>query len=262
MSQLIERRAAPSLLGPRGAAPAGTPSRHAGSALLDLMHEGFYMLFMLKHGSAPGDEQGFMDRITAFLDDFEREAKKIRADGDDIEAAKYAFCAAVDEIILASPFTLRKQWERRPLQLLIFGDQLAGEHFFDRLDALRGKGAMRVQALQVFHMCLLLGFQGKYAIDGGEKLSYLTARLGDEIAHIKGKSRGFAPRAERPDQVVNKRGSDVPLWALSSFFALLAICAYLGLKTHLTRGTQTTLAAYADLVKLAPRPTHLTITLP
>ncbi|MEG2031446.1 MAG: type IVB secretion system protein IcmH/DotU [Janthinobacterium sp.] len=260
MSQLIERRAAPSLLGAKGAAPGG--GGRTGSVLLDLMHEGFYMLFLLKNGAAPGDEQGFMERITAFLDEFAREATKIRADGDDIEAAKYAFCAAVDEIILASPFAIRKQWERRPLQLLIFGDQLAGEHFFDRLDALRGKGAMRVQALQVFHMCLLLGFQGKYAIDGGEKLSYLTGRLGDEIAHIKGRSRGFAPRAERPDQVVNKRRSDVPLWVLSSVFAVLAMAAYLGLRSHLTRGTQATLAAYADLVKLAPRPAHLTITLP
>ena len=259
MSQFIERRAAPSLLGPRG--PAIAPGQ-ASSALLDLMHEGFYLLFLLKNGSAPGDEQGFMERIKAFLDEFTREAKKIRADDGDIEAAKYAFCAAVDEIVLASPFDLRKPWERRPLQLLLFGDQLAGEHFFDRLDALRGKGAMRVQALQVFHMCLLLGFQGKYAIDGGEKLSYLTARLGDEIAHIKGKSCGFAPRAERPDQVVNKRRSDVPLWALTSIFALLALCAYLGLRAHLTRNTQATLAAYADLVKLAPRPAHLTITLP
>ena len=259
MSQFIERRAAPSLLGPRG--PAIAPGQ-ASSALLDLMHEGFYLLFLLKNGSAPGDEQGFMERIKAFLDEFTREAKKIRADDGDIEAAKYAFCAAVDEIVLASPFDLRKPWERRPLQLLLFGDQLAGEHFFDHLDALRGKGAMRVQALQVFHMCLLLGFQGKYAIDGGEKLSYLTARLGDEIAHIKGKSRGFAPRAERPDQVVNKRRSDVSLWALTSIFALLALCAYLGLRAHLTRNTQATLAAYADLVKLAPRPAHLTITLP
>lgn len=259
MSQFIERRAAPSLLGPRGPAPV---ARQASSALLDLMHEGFYMLFMLKNGSAPGDEQGFMERITSFLNDYTREAKKIRADDDDIEAAKYAFCAAVDEIVLASSFDLRKPWERRPLQLLLFGDQLAGEHFFDRLDALRGKGAMRVQALQVFHMCLLLGFQGKYAIDGGEKLSYLTARLGDEIAHIKGRSGGFAPRAERPDQVVNKRRSDVPLWALTSILALLALCAYLGLRAHLTRNTQATLAAYADLVKLAPRPAHLTITLP
>ena len=259
MSQFIERRAAPSLLGPRG--PAIAPGQ-ASSALLDLMHEGFYLLFLLKNGSAPGDEQGFMERIKAFLDEFTREAKKIRADDGDIEAAKYAFCAAVDEIVLASPFDLRKPWERRPLQLLLFGDQLAGEHFFDRLDALRGKGAMRVQALQVFHMCLLLGFQGKYAIDGGEKLNYLTARLGDEIAHIKGRSGGFAPRAERPDQVVNKRRSDVPLWALTSILALLALCAYLGLRAHLMRNTQATLAAYADLVKLAPRPAHLTITLP
>lgn len=261
MSQLIERRSAPSLLGPRGPGP-GAANVNAGSALLDLMHEGFYMLFLLRNGCSPGDEQGFTERINTFLADYTREAKKMRADDDDIEAAKYAFCAAVDEIILASPFDIRKPWERRPLQLLIFGDQLAGEHFFDRLDALRGKGAMRVQALQIFHMCLLLGFQGKYAIDGGEKLSYLTARLGDEIAHIKGKSRGFAPRAERPDQVVNKRRSDVPLWTLTSIFALLALCAYLGLRAHLTRNTQTTLAAYADLVKLAPRPAHLTITLP
>ena len=74
MSQLIERRAAPSLLGPRGAAPTGN-NRQAGGALLDLMHEGFYMLFMLKHGSTPGDEQSFMERITAFLGDFERDVR-------------------------------------------------------------------------------------------------------------------------------------------------------------------------------------------
>ncbi len=35
-------------------------------------------------------------------------------------------------------------------------------------------------------MCLLLGFEGRYTLDGHEKLSYLTARLGDEIAHMRG----------------------------------------------------------------------------
>lgn len=245
---LIERRAT------AAAPPSG--------ALLELMHEGFYMLFLLRNGWAPGDEQGFVERVSAFLAGFDSAARRIRADSDDIEAAKYAFCAAVDETILASPYAIRAQWERHPLQLLVFGDQLAGEHFFDRLDALRGKGAMRVQALQVFHLCLLLGFQGKYAIGGAEKLSYLTARLGDEIAHIKGRSRGFAPRAERPDQVVNRHRSEVPLWAMCSIFSMLAICAYVGLKTHLARHSQATLAQYADLVKLAPRAAHLTITLP
>jgi type VI secretion system protein ImpK len=37
-----------------------------------------------------------------------------------------------------------------------------------------------------------LTWRGKQ-LEGAEKLNYLTARLGDEIAHLKGKSAGFAP---------------------------------------------------------------------
>ena len=103
---------------------------------------------------------------------------------------------------------MRLAWERRPLQLVIFGDQLAGEHFFDRLEALRSAGGARLPALQVFHMCLLIGFRGKHALDASDKLSYLTARLGDEIAHMQGRSKGFAPQAERPDQIVHKLRSN------------------------------------------------------
>ncbi len=257
----VERRAAPTLQG-GGQRRAGAVDGGRIPTLVELMHEGFYLLFLLKNGALPPEREQFSERITAFLAEFDREARKLRAHGDDIEAAKYAWCAALDEIILASGVALRGEWERRPLQLVIFGDQLAGEHFYDRLEALRGKGGARLPALQVFHLCLLLGFRGKYALDASDKLAYLTARLGDEIAHIKGKSRGFAPQAERPDQVVNKLRSDVPLWVLSALFALIGLGAYLGLKSSLTRSTQQTLAGYTDLVKLAPRPAHVSITLP
>jgi type VI secretion system protein ImpK len=258
MTTHIERRAAPSLFGARPATPDGM---RIGS-LLDLMHEGFHLLFLLKTGCQPPAEDDFVPRIGAFLDDFEREAKKLRADGEDIEAAKYAWCAALDETMLASSSPLRDRWETHPLQLTVFGDQLAGEHFFDRLDALRGKGGTRLQALQVFHMCLLLGFRGKHAADGGDRLAYMTARLGDEIAHLKGRVAGFAPRAGRPDQVMHKLRSDVPLWAVCAVFALAGLGVFTGLRTALQRDTQQAMAAYAGLVKLAPRPASLTITLP
>jgi type VI secretion system protein ImpK len=229
---------------------------------LELLHEGFYLLFMLKNGSVPPGEVSFLENINAYLAEFDREARKLRVQGEDIDAAKYAFCAALDEIILASQFPLRTAWERRPLQLMVFGDQLAGEHFFDRLEVLRSTGGSRLQALQVFHMCLLIGFRGKYALDASDKLSYLTARLGDEIANIRGKSRGFAPQAERPDQIVHKLRSNTPLWALSAVFLALALASYLGLKASLTHSTESSMAAYADLVKLAPKPAYVTITLP
>lgn len=253
MTAQIERRGA--------RAPAAAAAR-GGGTLAELMHEGFYMLFMLQSGATPPAREQLMDKVRQFLADLERDARQSHVDQADIDAAKYAFCAALDEIMLALPAKLHREWQRKPLQLVLFGDQLAGEHFFDRLEELRGKGGARLQALHVFHLCLLLGFKGKYAIDGDEKLSYLTSRLGDEIAHHKGKSRGFAPRAERPDQIVQQRRSELSLWVVSSVFVLVGVCAFIGLRAALARSTQATLAQYADLVRLAPRPAHLTITLP
>ena len=250
---------APSLIdGPSPlAAPVAAPQ-----TLLDLMYDGFYALFMLKNGNGPEDNADFAQKTKQFLDEFGRSAKKHGASPDDVDAAKYAFCAAVDEIILRSTFAIREDWGRRPLQLTLFGDQLAGENFFVRLEALRARGSAHLQALEVFHMCLLLGFQGRYLIEGSEKLNYLTARLGDEIASMKGKRGGFAPHAERPDQIIHKLRSDVPLWVLCSVFGLICLLAYLGLRTSLARNTEKSISAYNDVVKLAPRAANLTMTLP
>jgi type VI secretion system protein ImpK len=249
---------APSLLATDAAAPAAA----APQTLLDLMYDGFYALFMLKNGNGPQDDAAFARKMTQFLDDFGRNARRQNASPDDVDAAKYAFCAAVDEIILRSTFTIRDAWERRPLQLQLFGDQLAGENFFERLEQLRARGAQHLQALEVFHMCLLLGFQGRYILEGTEKLNYLTARLGDEIAHMKGRRGGFAPHAERPDHIRHKLRSDLPLWVLYSVFGLICVLGYAGLRTSLGRASEARMNAYGDVVKMAPRAANLTITLP
>ena len=231
-------------------------------SLMDLMYDGFYVLFMLKNSCAPQDEAIFSSKMADFLDNFDRNAKKLGASADDIHASKYAFCAAVDESILRSQFSIRAAWERRPLQLILFGDHLAGENFFVRLEELRAKGTSHIQALEVFHMCLLLGFEGKYIIEGTEKLNYLTARLGDEIARMKGKGAGFAPHWARPDQIINKLRNDVPLWAICAVFALIGVLGYAGLSWSLSRTTQASINGYNEIVQLAPQAAHITITLP
>jgi type VI secretion system protein ImpK len=253
--------AAPSLIA--SAAPTNFAlGDGAGTAhtLLDLMYDGFYALFMLKNGSVP--QESFINRMTLFLSDFGNEARKQGASADDIDAAKYAFCAAVDELVLRSNYGIRDDWARRPLQLMMFGEQLAGENFFVRLESLRARGSAHLQALEVFHMCLLLGFQGRYILEGSEKLNYLTARLGDEIANMKGRRATFAPHAQRPDQIVNKLRTDLPVWVLCSVFALIGALGYIGLRTSLTRNTEAKISVYNDVVRLAPRAANLTITLP
>ena len=66
----------PSLLGNNVAAPTFTQQGSFTShSLLDLMYEGFYALFLLKHQNAPEDHATFAANITRFLEDFDRGAK-------------------------------------------------------------------------------------------------------------------------------------------------------------------------------------------
>lgn len=257
----------PSLFGqpPPGGArrtPAATASPHAASSLLDLLYDGFYMVLLLKNRYAAQDADTFRSRIRAFLIEFDRGGKRLQASADDLYLAKFAFCALLDEVVLTSQSKVRDAWERRPMQIEFFGEQLAGERFFEHLETLRQGGAARVQLLEVFHMCLLIGFQGKYIIEGSEKLSYLTGRLGDEIAHLKGQRAGFAPHWAAPDSVVHALRTEVPLWVIGSVFALAGLLAFLGIRHDLAAQTEADLGHYSQVVMLAPQPAHVTITLP
>lgn len=258
---------APSLFGdsppPRaGAAGNSVIATHEARSLLDLLYDGFYLVFLLRNHASPSDPEAFRSRIKQFLTGFERGGRRLAASAEDMHLAKFAYCALIDEVVLMSRMKMREIWERRPLQLEFFGDQLAGERFFDQLEVLRQGGAARLQVLEVYHMCLLLGFQGKYVIEGTEKLNYLTARLGDEIAHLRGKRVGFAPHWQAPDRVSHALKREIPIWVIGSVFAFLAVVAYSGLRAMLGRQTNNDLAPYAQIVKLPPHPAFVTITLP
>ena len=226
------------------------------------MYDGFYMLFLLKNRWVPADAESFRERLRDFLAAFDRGAKRLDVPAEDAYLAKYAYCALVDEAVLSTQATVRDAWQRKPLQLELFGDQLAGETFFERLESLQSQGASRLQALEVFHMCLLMGFQGKYLLEGSEKLGYLTARLGDEIARLKGRRAVFAPQWQAPDRVRHQLRTEVPLWVVGSVFALAGLLAFTGLRFVLQRQTLADLAPYAQVIKMPAQPAHVTITLP
>jgi len=256
---------APSLLGPQ-AVPATNPEIGAAVAesrrLLDLFYPGFYMLFLLRNGHTPSDAQGFRERVKQMLARVDRGAHKLGLLTQDVFRAKFAFCALLDEVVLRSKFSIREAWERRPLQLELFGEHLAGERFFEYLEELRQDGARHIQALEAFHLCLLLGFEGRHALDGTEKLGYVTGRLGDEILHLQGKRAEFAPHWAPPDQVSNKLRRELPLWVIGSAFALLGLLAFLGMRTQLEATTRSELAPLSGIVKLAPQTAYVNVTLP
>lgn len=205
-------------------APAtSVPSTHALQlrlTLKDMLEDGIYLLFLLRSGNAPQSTSEFNKRIEHFLAQFEKHARNLGKSQEAISDAKYALCALMDEIILSSKFSIRDDWERSPLQLRLFGEHLAGERFFDKLEMLRTDPVQNIEVLEVFHTCLLLGFQGKYLLEGSEKLSYLISRLNQEIMHARGGKAEFAPNWKLPQRFQQYVRHELPLWL---FFALLGI---------------------------------------
>jgi type VI secretion system protein ImpK len=250
----------PSLYGPSpGPRTESTP---AARSLVDLLHDGFYLLLLLKNRYFPADAAHFSTQVLQLLDHFERNARRLNVSAEDVYAAKYAFCAAVDEAVLASEMAIRHTWEQAPLQLTLFGDQLAGEHFFTELDEVRRRGEPSVQTLEVFYMCLLTGFQGKYMLESKEKLNYLVATLDKEIAHLKGKRAPFAPHWKSPDNVVHLIKSEVPMWVVMAAFAGIGGAIFACLSWTLSGQVNDTLNVYFDLIRLTPKVAHITISLP
>ena len=256
---------APSLTIPPPNSPDAGPSLLSGVTkknLTDLLYDGFLMLFLLKKGHEPVNAKEYANSIQKYLMEFERNARNQGIPAQDIHAAKYAFCAAIDETILQSHFAIKNEWYIAPLQLSLFGDQLAGTNFFERLDDLRHEGADRIQALEVFHMCLLLGFQGKYLFDGQEKLGFLTSKLGDEIVRMRSQRTGFAPFWKTPDQIVHRLKRDIPLWIVAMLIGFFGLTAFLGIRYVLDQQTTSSLSNYNHIVNVGPRSAHLTISLP
>lgn len=206
--------------------PLATP---AAPSLKELMEDGVYLLFLLRNGNPPATQAEFNRRVDGFLSTFEKNARNFNKAPEAIHDAKYAFCALMDEIMLSSDFAIRDDWERAPLQLRLFGEHLAGEGFFDKLETLRLTPDKNVETLEVFHTCLILGFQGRYLLEGTEKLNYLITRLGQEIAHARGGIPEFAPHWKLPFKFNDYVRHELPLWlyfALLSFVAVVIFLLY------------------------------------
>lgn len=234
--------------------------------LVDLLHDGFYIVFLLRNQYVPENADRFKEKILDLLNRFEIQAKKLQYSAEDIHDAKYAYCALLDETIVTQQdpafFNLQNHWLISPLQLTLFGSQLAGYRFFEFLELIRGRGKDRLASLEVFHYCMLLGFQGKYRIESIESLNHLVARVGDEIDYLKGKKTAFSPFAALPDQIKNIIHRELPFTWILIFLLLFAILAFTGLKVMLNKNENTALAQFNNVISAPAEQAYITVHLP
>ena len=236
------------------------------SNLIDLLYDGFYIVFLLKNQYVPQNPINFREKILDLLSRFEHQAQKPHFTPEDIKNSKYAYCALLDETIAIQSnekfFNLQNTWLLNPLQLSLFGSQLAGNHFFDKLEDLRAKGKVNLASLEVFHYCLLLGYQGKYRLESVESLNHLVARVGDEIDYLKGKKTAFSPFWAIPDKIKNVLHTDLPFVWIFLCLIIFALLTFTGLNLALNHEAKSSLANYSNIISAPTEQANITIHLP
>ena len=118
------------------------------------------------------------------------------------------------------------------MKLEYFGEQLAGEKFFDKLDAMLGQIEVTQDAVEIYYVCMLLGFKGKYAVYEKEKLLAIMQKTANALVKV-GKIRPveLSPNWLVSDQPAPPAERKMPTWAkLTAFAGLgLAIIIYLAM---------------------------------
>jgi type VI secretion system protein ImpK len=147
-----------------------------------------------------GDPQSFRSQIASALNASGQEAVRRGYSPEDIRAATFAIVAFLDESILNSHNPAFGDWVRKPLQQELFGVDVGGEIYFRNVDHLLGRGDSQELAdvLEVYQLCLLLGFRGRYSVGSNAELRNTANIITERIHRIRGFSMVLSPASTPP----------------------------------------------------------------
>jgi len=219
------------------------------------LQEAFTAIARLRaHKQVAADAESFRTHVKTVLGAAEQEARRAGYASDDVRLALFAVIALLDESVLNSQQPMFADWPRRPLQDEIFqSGHMAGELFFQYLQQQlqRPDSEDTADLLEVFQLCLLLGFRGRYGASQGGELHAFTLRTGEKITRIRGPLDRLAPRWRPPqDRIDAPRDRWArPLMIGAAGATVLALALFAGYTIALRNGASDVRAEAAQVAR-------------
>jgi len=222
------------------AAGAARRRQRATNDLINLSAPVLELVLKIRSGAIEpsNDIRGVVDGL---LRQLEEGGVQLRCDPRRIRDVKFALVAFIDETVLSPKhnFPLRQQWEGQPLQLVYFEEHMAGMKFFERLEEMFKDVESNAEVIELYYLCLLLGFKGKYNVYLlEEQLKETIARVAERLrAAGRLKPNALSGHWQAADHPEPPRDPGWPLWAKIGGPALiaLALLTYLALYMLLQR---------------------------
>lgn len=181
-------------------APSNTPSSPAVSSRTDNLAIIFQELLtaverLRSDRQQVSDVEQFRRQIVQATRIADQQARARGYTEEDIQLAVFAIIAYLDETVLNLHKPIFRDWVRKPLQEELFGRHVAGEVFFQNLDQLLGRRDSEETAdvIEVYYLCLLLGYLGRYSLASRTDLRTLMGQTDDKIRRIRKMSAEMSP---------------------------------------------------------------------
>jgi len=172
-------------------------------------------------------------RLTEEIKVFERNARNSGISGDTVVAARYLLCSVIDEIVLNTPWGAGSGWSQHSLLSLFHQETSGGEKSFLILQKLLETPGTHLDLLELYYLCLSLGFQGKYKVmpRGNEQLEQIRDNLYHTIeSHRPGWESELSPHWQGSVSRQQYLKNYIPLWVIASVVLALLVLTYSGFR--------------------------------
>ena len=161
--------------------------------------------------------------MIAAIKNFEQQAAEKQAKTDDIVAARYLLCCALDETIATTASLGEKDWNKTSLLVSFHNESWGGDKAFILIDRLRQDPERYADLLQLALFILSLGLEGRYHVinNGRLQLEELRSDIAREIERPRTLRDRGRHLGESPATAAAHGAFYVPPWVSFSIAVVL-----------------------------------------
>ena len=212
-------------------------------SIMDLASECFILILQLRSTNDYGDAENLKSRAYEMFERFEDNSRRMGIDNEKIKLSKFALVAFLDETIISSQWALKDHWLSEPLQIKLFDTFNAGEEFFNHMAELRLRSSQNKEILEIYYLCLSLGFKGKYQLQSPENLRRIIDDLNLELHPDAFRSIDtISPNGKPRQSLVQTVKGGLPLWIYPLGALIIFVLIYMILSIVISGETDSVLS--------------------
>ena len=176
------------------------------------------------------------DHLASEIRAFEVRAQRAGISPEQIGAARYCLCTALDEAAASTPWGSAANWAANSLLVEFHNETWGGEKFFQVLERAAKQPREHLLLLELLYYCLALGFEGRYRVldHGHAQLDALRRETAATLRSVRGEfDPALSPHWRDAIASKDPRRAVVPLWACAAFATVVSFGVFFALSLSL-----------------------------